>query len=188
MDDKSCAYGDKKNNQPCSSGAASNGPKRWRTYFIYAPEVRQVRIGKSTDVGERLTVLQLGSPARLVLIGSVSQNIESLLHRRFAEYRINGEWFDVRGRLQDFLYDKFRLPKPCVPERYRKRREQLVALYECKGPIKNNPDRKVWRLRWIGDEGKRYCDTIGEVGKMPKREATSLRREKERALESCEHK
>lgn len=58
-----------------------------------------------------------------------------------------------------------------------------VALYPTKQPIKSNPKRRVWQLRWIGDDCKRYGETVGEVGKMPKREAEAIRRAKQSRMD-----
>lgn len=46
-----------------------------------------------------------------------------------------------------------------------------VRLYPAKRPTKGNPKRKVWQLRWLGSDGTRYCETIGDLSRMTKRDA-----------------
>lgn len=72
-------------------------------YFFRAGNV--VKIGFSTNVRERSHSLQTGCSERAfmvkVLPGTPARERE--FHRRFAEYRTNGEWFDLRGRLAKYL-------------------------------------------------------------------------------------
>lgn len=67
-------------------------------YFIrcLSPEL-PVKIGHARDIAHRTSMLQCGSPYRLVLVGyywheqpSVE---ESRLHKRYAPHCIRGEWF-----------------------------------------------------------------------------------------------
>ena len=60
----------------------------------------------------------------------------------------------------------------------------FVSLYKTKRPARGSPKRKVWQLRWMGTDGKRYCDTVGEVGKITKREAEALQRRKQSAFDA----
>jgi len=54
-----------------------------------------IKIGKSALLGRRIKTLQMASPERLVLVGSVPVDIEKELHRAYREKRIHGEWFDI---------------------------------------------------------------------------------------------
>ncbi len=58
-----------------------------------------------------------------------------------------------------------------------------VSLYPAKRPTKSNPKRKVWQLRWLGTDGKRYCETIGDLPKMTKRDAGAKRRDKQSKID-----
>lgn len=58
-----------------------------------------------------------------------------------------------------------------------------IALYRTKGPIKSNPKRWVWQLRWVGTDGIRYCETLDDVAKLPKREAEAMRRAKQSKMD-----
>lgn len=72
-------------------------------YFIEAGDC--VKIGKSTDVQSRITTLQTASQHTLKLVGLMAGGAreERRLHAAFSEYRTNGEWFSIKGRLGLFL-------------------------------------------------------------------------------------
>ena len=53
-----------------------------------------------------------------------------------------------------------------------------ISLYKIDKPTKSNPKRKVWMLRWVGTDGKRYGETIGSPPRMTKREAEAIRRDR----------
>ena len=60
------------------------------TYVIRAGET--VKIGKTRDAQARLAMLQVGNPLALHLLGTTLEP-EYMVHQRFAEHRIRGEWF-----------------------------------------------------------------------------------------------
>jgi hypothetical protein len=68
-------------------------------------DARHVKIGISQEIGFRLGSLQRNSPRPIRLLckfeGSLHQ--ERALHACFAEYRLNGEWFERRGYLARWL-------------------------------------------------------------------------------------
>ena len=59
-----------------------------------------------------------------------------------------------------------------------------VHLHKIKRPVENKPKRLVWQLRWHGTDGKRYGEIIGEVGRMTKREAEYLCRNRQGKIDS----
>ena len=65
-------------------------------YFIQA-ESGPIKIGLAIDAIARLAELQTGNHELLRLIGTVGGGrvAERGLHRRFAEHRIRGEWFEA---------------------------------------------------------------------------------------------
>jgi hypothetical protein len=70
----------------------------WTTtlYVIQSVHGGPVKIGVSSHVEERLALLQVGSPYRLQIVDAfpgVPSRIERLLHKRYAAYRLHGEWF-----------------------------------------------------------------------------------------------
>lgn len=64
-------------------------------YAIRRPDTREVKIGISVDPIDRLGCLQIahGAPLELVACFPGSAMDEEALHRRFAQYRLIGEWF-----------------------------------------------------------------------------------------------
>lgn len=58
-----------------------------------------VKIGISVNVADRMASLQTGAPERIdtyaILEGWAAEEVA--LHRRFAAYRLNGEWFRREG-------------------------------------------------------------------------------------------
>lgn len=67
-------------------------------YFVQDEEDGPIKIGVSTvrAFQERLHALQIGNPRRLhvrrLVLGS--HGLERLLHKRYAEHKIHGEWFE----------------------------------------------------------------------------------------------
>jgi hypothetical protein len=54
---------------------------------------------------KRLQALQCGSPAKLSIYCAFAGNkaTEKRFHDTFAPLRLHGEWFEVKGKLQDFM-------------------------------------------------------------------------------------
>lgn len=72
-------------------------------YFLRAGNT--VKIGFSTNLSERLRNIRTGCPekVRLVKVVAGTMKTERMYHDRYAEYRLDGEWFDLRGRLAKYL-------------------------------------------------------------------------------------
>lgn len=74
-------------------------------YFIQADIGGPIKIGMAFNVFERLSLFQMGCPFRLRVLGIIKggdAHIESALHRRFAEHRLHGEWFEPCEELLAF--------------------------------------------------------------------------------------
>lgn len=69
--------------------------KVWITavYFILSPQA--VKIGRSNNPKRRLAVLQTSHPEPLTLAAQRDggRELEAEYHKRFAEFRLSGEWF-----------------------------------------------------------------------------------------------
>lgn len=76
-------------------------------YFITAAYSGRVKIGFTKDIGKRLPVLQTGSHEDLTLQASFrsTQTAERMIHARFNEDRIRGEWFHLSGEIEEFWDD-----------------------------------------------------------------------------------
>lgn len=76
-------------------------------YFIGNTDEGFVKIGYSlNDTEGRLNALQSANPHELsvlAIIDKSSHQGESMLHKRFAQYRIRGEWFRLSGELEMFI-------------------------------------------------------------------------------------
>jgi hypothetical protein len=81
-------------------------PSIGAVYFIRAGRRGPIKIGYSGDVAKRLGALSSQSPLPLDVLGIISpasRSTENLLHRRFREHRLYGEWFRANRELLDFI-------------------------------------------------------------------------------------
>lgn len=77
-------------------------------YFIVTPgtELMRCKIGFTAgEPNKRLQALQGGSPLKLAIYCAFdgTKETEKLFHQTFAPLRVHGEWFDLKGKLLDFL-------------------------------------------------------------------------------------
>jgi hypothetical protein len=65
----------------------------------------KVKIGTSKNVNGRLAVLRTGVPgkARVYYVTPGNISLERDLHRKFAEDRISGEWFQFSAAIRDWI-------------------------------------------------------------------------------------
>ena len=63
------------------------------TYVVQCSESKRVKIGRSKDLGQRLSNLQTGSPTRLNLIAILDVD-EMRAQGELAMHRLHGEWFE----------------------------------------------------------------------------------------------
>jgi hypothetical protein len=64
-------------------------------YFIKDTVTQAVKIGYSKNAQKRLAHLQTATPDKLVLLGTLHGGLEheTAFHERFANYKLQGEWF-----------------------------------------------------------------------------------------------
>jgi hypothetical protein len=82
--------------------------RRWRhDWWIYVIESDgHVKIGRTTDVQQRLRALQTASAHALTLRAAVREQpplVERTIHQRFAHLRVGGEWFRLGADLAAFI-------------------------------------------------------------------------------------
>ena len=65
-------------------------------------------------------------------------------------------------------------------------RTQTVGLYLAKRPTKKRPKRKEWIIRWIGEDGRKLQQRLGEPPAMAKRDAEKFRRQRQAELDKGE--
>lgn len=77
-------------------------------YFLLQENLARVKIGFTSKAPtERIKQLQTANPDKLIpifVIENKSPWTEWELHERFNEYRVSGEWFEVKGKLRRFLF------------------------------------------------------------------------------------
>lgn len=62
-----------------------------------------VKIGRTTNVRQRLTSLQGAQHAKLELLAIIEGDIEQELHIKFRTLRLAGEWFAFAREIEDFV-------------------------------------------------------------------------------------
>lgn len=82
--------------------ADTPGPK---VYFLRAGESGAVKIGFATDLRSRIRGIETGNHEELHIIAAMNGTAadEKALHKKFAAYRIRGEWFKYAGDLKRFI-------------------------------------------------------------------------------------
>lgn len=80
-------------------------PTEGFVYFVADKQRGVVKIGFSVEPMDRMATLQIGSPNKLEMLAAVKGTIqtERQFHRRFAQHRVNGEWFRLTGDLATFV-------------------------------------------------------------------------------------
>lgn len=83
--------------------ALKEAQDRGHVYFLRGQN--RVKIGHSSDVRKRFETLRTAcpEPVRIVKVLKGGVRVERRMHERFAEYRVKGEWFELRGRLAKYL-------------------------------------------------------------------------------------
>lgn len=137
---------------------ALSRPDRATNEYVYAirgESTEMVKLGRTTDVLERLRALRLGSPSSLILLGHWrgGADAEQLLHDRFAEQRSHGEWFrfdaaiDVAAVVTSALGTQ---PEPVLDETPRRARTKARRVST---PQRHDPDPVDWGWAKMPDSG-----------------------------------
>lgn len=146
-------------------------------YFIQGRITKNIKIGhtKRDDLSGRLQELQSASPDQLnlLLVIEGDKRFEWSLHRRFAKYRLHGEWFSPSSELLQAIADSdFPKPKSLVQRVLRK--DKSSSSDEQKGELK-----KIglsWFVRWYADYGsRRRMKRLAKVTEFPTRESVEPR-------------
>ncbi|MEU9796431.1 GIY-YIG nuclease family protein [Streptomyces sparsogenes] len=111
------------------------------TYLVGMEGSPLVKIGfTSGNPKKRLASLQTGQPMKLWLLWSSDGNHESALHRRFAQHRVRGEWFDLTplGDPVQVVKDAIRfpdedltIPKQTTPARTQGAQKPIGVALDC---------------------------------------------------------
>lgn len=97
-------------------------PPEMLVYFIRNGHKGAVKIGVTANLSGRLSALSHPMMKELKLLGTIEggYGAEKEMHKRFAEYRIKGEWFKFEGKLKEFVES---LGKPDPAHKKSKRRK-----------------------------------------------------------------
>jgi predicted small secreted protein len=79
-------------------------------YLIKESENNYYKVGVSGNINQRIKQLQTGSAGTIELIekypSKYSHKIEKALHRKYQQYNVKGEWFNLpESMLNDFIKD-----------------------------------------------------------------------------------
>jgi hypothetical protein len=74
-------------------------------YFIKSEKTHEIKIGFTVQLEKRLSSLQTAHPSKLQLLATIpgTYEYEKSLHQRFANFRLNGEWFEPHPDLLAFI-------------------------------------------------------------------------------------
>lgn len=75
-------------------------------YFLNAKESQRVKIGFAVNLERRVKELQTGCPEKLTVLRTIpgTRADERNLHKRFAAYRLTGEWFRNAAPLMNYIF------------------------------------------------------------------------------------
>lgn len=100
-------------------------------YFIQAAPEWPIKIGLTYNVSRRLSSLRMNSGLDLKVLGIMrdgSRDMETMIHRRFKEHRIVGEWFKPVGDLLKYIEKNSRPWEGSVRRRASHRADYLPPL------------------------------------------------------------
>ena len=72
-------------------------------YFIQAISGGPIKIGVTTNIVRRVKALQTHEPLRVLATVQGEEALERDLHKRFASYRKEGEWFEPAEELLEYI-------------------------------------------------------------------------------------
>jgi hypothetical protein len=82
-------------------------PGPTNVYFLRAATTGLIKVGRAADVRDRMYRLQTGSSEALELMGQIPDTsgglMERAIHRRFADDRVRGEWFNPSPGLLAYI-------------------------------------------------------------------------------------
>lgn len=139
-------------------------------YFIQAGDERgPVKIGYSCDVEKRLESLQTGNHLSCRVIAKFphadAPEIERKLHSRFANQRLEGEWFSWSDRIGDLIaaWSLLKLgPATTHDERIAREPHVIRIVDRTKPHIQERVTFDAWAVEWSHAQGCFHIQPISE--------------------------
>ena len=74
-------------------------------YFI--GNLEKIKIGHSSKIKSRISTIRVSCPfeAELLLLLEGGKEVEKMLHSKFNEYKIRGEWFNMSIDIKNFIQE-----------------------------------------------------------------------------------
>lgn len=116
-----------------------------RVYFIANNDRSMIKIGRSTNIGKRLSALQSGSPTSLQILASAPGTScdERALHAKFIAHHRHGEWFCGHSEILELI-------------------STIVGTNEIPSEFRGNPNKR-YALLIKGSSRKRTPEQIKRV-------------------------
>lgn len=107
-------------------------------YFIQAAQGGPIKIGRATDVRARFKAIQACCPVPLKILCVIpngGHKVETELHRRFALFRLHGEWFDSTAELLAYIHAELKAQRD--RSGYADDRQKIVdrVMANLRGPV-----------------------------------------------------
>ena len=93
-------------------------------YFIRCGGTKYYKIGYTGSLESRLYAIQTSLPQQLILIAAFqsdhAKDIEQLLHSKYENNRVRGEWFKFNKKEADFIESGFKANGNLFPIHFQK--------------------------------------------------------------------
>lgn len=83
-----------------------------KCFVYFVGDGRLVKVGKAKDIKRRLGSMQTASAVKLTVLALIpcadeasALNAEQILHSRFSNYRVSGEWFNIYDGVCNYFRD-----------------------------------------------------------------------------------
>ncbi|GHX89544.1 hypothetical protein VCSRO111_0606 [Vibrio cholerae] len=87
-----------------SNGEVRDKNQIMSTYLVRNPKSGLIKIGRTINLNTRMSALQCGSGVLLDILFVIPKDKEKHLHKKFANYRVHGEWFEDRdGEIDAYI-------------------------------------------------------------------------------------
>jgi hypothetical protein len=74
-------------------------------YILYSNVHQAIKVGYASDIGSRISTIQISTPEKLSLMFTFEggKELEEYFHERLKPFHIRGEWFEYNNFVKDFL-------------------------------------------------------------------------------------